>query len=190
MKSMIHERLTAIQQLALKANTFPTGSIENFVLKLEQTFKIGGKIVFLGNGGSAAEAMHLAAEFTGKCVLDHQPFAALCLNESQSSMTAVANDYGFEFIFSRAVKALLKPEDILVALSTSGKSPNVINALNDASKIGASCYLWTGSEIPKLENVEIWSVPARETPRIQEVHLMWGHIIAEVFEERLNVRSL
>ncbi len=169
-------------------DTFPVEKIERLILKLEETFNNGGKVAFVGNGGSAAEAMHLAAEFTGKCVVDHEPFPAICLNESQSSITAVANDFGFDFIFSRMVNALLKPKDLLIALSTSGRSSNVINAIESANLIGAQCYLWTGENIPQIANTEIWNVPSKETPRIQEVHLMWGHVIAEIFEERLSKR--
>jgi D-sedoheptulose 7-phosphate isomerase len=188
MRARILEKSTSIQKILLMDDTFPVEKIEKLILKLEETFNNGGKIAFVGNGGSAAEAMHLAAEFTGKCVVDHEPFPAICLNESQSSITAVANDFGFEFIFSRMVNALLKPKDLLIALSTSGKSSNVINAIESANLIGAQCYLWTGENIPQIANTEIWNVPSKETPRIQEVHLMWGHVIAEIFEERLSKR--
>jgi D-sedoheptulose 7-phosphate isomerase len=188
MQARILEKANSIQNLVFKVDAFPVAKIEKLVLDLEKTFKDGGKIAFLGNGGSAAEAMHLAAEFTGKCVVDHEPLPALCLNESQSSITAVGNDFGFEHVFSRMVKAFLKPNDILIALSTSGKSLNVINAIESANQIGVQCHLWTGEFVPELENTEIWTVPSNETPRIQEVHLMWGHILAEIFEERLARR--
>jgi D-sedoheptulose 7-phosphate isomerase len=188
MRARILEKSTSIQKILLMDDTFPVEKIEKLILKLEETFNNGGKIAFVGNGGSAAEAMHLAAEFTGKCVVDHEPFPAICLNESQSSITAVANDFGFDFIFSRMVNALLKPKDLLIALSTSGRSSNVINAIESANLIGAQCYLWTGENIPQIANTEIWNVPSKETPRIQEVHLMWGHVIAEIFEERLSKR--
>ncbi len=188
MRARILEKSTSIQKILLMDDTFPVEKIERLILKLEETFNNGGKVAFVGNGGSAAEAMHLAAEFTGKCVVDHEPFPAICLNESQSSITAVANDFGFDFIFSRMVNALLKPKDLLIALSTSGRSSNVINAIESANLIGAQCYLWTGENIPQIANTEIWNVPSKETPRIQEVHLMWGHVIAEIFEERLSKR--
>jgi D-sedoheptulose 7-phosphate isomerase len=132
--------------------------------------------------------MHLAAEFTGKCVIDHEPFPAICLNESQSSITAVSNDFGFEYVYSRMVQALLNPNDLLIALSTSGKSKNVIKAIESANQLGVHCYLWTGDNVPEIEHTEIWNVPSKETPRIQEVHLMWGHMISEIFEERLANR--
>ncbi len=189
MRARIFDKSASIRELLFLDDTFPVEKMERFILKLEETFESGGKVAFLGNGGSAAEAMHLAAEFTGKCVVDHKPFPAICLNESQSSITAVANDFGFEYVFSRMVQALLNPNDLLIALSTSGKSMNVIKAIESANQIGANCYLWTGENVPDVGQAEIWNVPSKETPRIQEVHLMWGHMIAEIFEERLANRG-
>lgn len=189
MRARIFDKSASIRKLLFLDDAFPVEKMERFILKLEETFESGGKVAFLGNGGSAAEAMHLAAEFTGKCVLDHKPFPAICLNESQSSITAVANDFGFEYVFSRMVQALLNPNDLLIALSTSGKSMNVIKAIESANQLGVHCYLWTGENVPDVEHTEIWNVPSKETPRIQEVHLIWGHMIAEVFEERLANRG-
>jgi len=152
-----------------------------------EAFLSGNKIAFIGNGGSAAEAMHLAAEFTGKCSVDHPPLDAICLNESQSSLTAIANDYGQDEIFSRQVRATLKKNDILIALSTSGKSRNILRAIDEAIKLQAKTFLWTGnhpskSDFPK--ELEIWEAPSASTPRIQEVHLLWGHILAQVVEAK------
>lgn len=188
MQLRILGKSASIRELLLSDDVFPVEKIEKLIFRLEETFERGGKVAFLGNGGSAAEAMHLAAEFTGKCVINHEPFPAICLNESQSSITAVANDFGFEYVYSRMVQALLNPNDLLIALSTSGKSMNVIKAIQSANQLGVHCYLWTGENIPEVEHTEIWNVPSKETPRIQEVHLMWGHIIAEIFEERLANR--
>lgn len=188
MRVRILDKSESIRKLLFSDDTFPVEKIEKLIFRLEETFERGGKVAFLGNGGSAAEAMHLAAEFTGKCVIDHEPFPAICLNESQSSITAVANDFGFEYVYSRMVQALLNPNDLLIALSTSGKSMNVIKAIESANQLGVHCYLWTGENVPEVEHTEIWNVPSKETPRIQEVHLMWGHMIAEIFEERLPNR--
>lgn len=147
----------------------------------------GARLAFLGNGGSAAEAMHFAAEFVSKCTVDHPPLSAICLNSSQSILTAVANDYGFEYVFERAVRAELRPGDILIALSTSGKSKNVLKAIYAASGIGVEVLLWTGkSDIDGLEGVEIWNCGLSTTPRIQEIHLVWGHLLAEYIETRFQ----
>ena len=142
----------------------------------------GNKIAFLGNGGSAAESMHIAAEFVSKCSNDHRPLNVVCLNESQSAITAIANDYGFEFVFERLVEAELRKDDILVALSTSGKSINVLNAINKALYIGVKVHLWTGQNVLDLNGVDMWSCELDSTPRIQELHLVWGHLLAEYVE--------
>ena len=147
-----------------------------------EALKKGSKIAFLGNGGSAAESMHIAAEFVSKCSNDHRPLNVVCLNESQSAITAIANDYGFEFVFERLVEAELRKDDILVALSTSGKSLNVLNAINKALHIGVKVHLWTGQNVLDLNGVDMWSCELESTPRIQELHLVWGHLLAEYVE--------
>lgn len=147
-----------------------------------EALKKGNKIAFLGNGGSAAESMHIAAEFVSKCSNDHRPLNVVCLNESQSAITAIANDYGFEFVFERLVEAELRKDDILVALSTSGKSINVLNAINKALYMGVKVHLWTGQNVLDLNGVDMWSCELESTPRIQELHLVWGHLLAEYVE--------
>jgi D-sedoheptulose 7-phosphate isomerase len=185
MDEIIGSRILDIETLFSNTEAFP----QNLLLKLAndilETFQAGKKIAFVGNGGSAAEAMHLAAEFTGKCVIPHRPLPALCLNESQSALTAIVNDFGIEYMFSRMVDSHLQEGDILIALSTSGKSKNIIEALSMAKKKQVNCYLWTGSDSPNIEGVEIWKVPSSSTPRIQEIHLAWGHIIAEAVESKI-----
>jgi D-sedoheptulose 7-phosphate isomerase len=186
MQSEIKDRIDSIKALILSESIIDEKLIITFIQKLLDAILQGNKIVFMGNGGSAAEATHLAAEFTGKCVLDHRPIAALCLNESLSAITAIGNDYGFNQIFKRQVEAHVNPGDIVIALSTSGRSQNILDALELAVKQNASTYLWTGNIDLEIPGVEIWRVPSNSTPRIQEIHLMWGHIIAEVFEIKLN----
>ena len=160
--------------------------VESRLLKLanevSNTLMAGGKIAFMGNGGSAAEAIHLAAEFVGKCVLDHKPWSAICLNESQSVLTAIANDFGYDQVFARQVEAHLRTNDLLIALSTSGKSPNILNAIDYAKKNGIKTILWTGNWELSIQDVDIWKVASQTTPRIQEIHLIWGHLLAELVE--------
>jgi D-sedoheptulose 7-phosphate isomerase len=175
-------RANAAVSLLNNPDTFPITEILELTQLLFSHLVKGGRVAFVGNGGSAAEAIHLAAEFTGKCVNPHPPVSALCLNESQSAITAIANDFGIDEIFSRQVQAHLREGDFLIALSTSGKSPNILKALSTAKTIGVNCYLWTGDVDVRLTGIQIWKVPSVSTPRIQEVHLMWGHIIAETFE--------
>ena len=186
MHNEILVRFEAAREIMQKDSAIDIIAIDKFIKKLLKAILDGNKIIFLGNGGSAAEATHLAAEFTGKCVVDHEPVSALCLNESISAITAIANDYGFEHIFLRQVQAHVREGDILVALSTSGSSRNILNAIGASTAIGASVYLWTGNIKEDIPGIEIWRVPSNSTPRIQELHLLWGHIIAEVFEIKLN----
>jgi len=186
MQSLIEARIEEIQDVIKLPGSFPKRQLEDFVSELLQTISKGKKIAFIGNGGSAAEALHIAAEFTGKCVYEHKPVAALCLNESVSAITSIGNDFGFTEIFARQVDALMESEDMLVALSTSGQSPNILRALEVARTKKINAYLWTGINEIHLPGVETWNVPSNSTPRIQEVHLMWGHIIAEAFEIELN----
>jgi D-sedoheptulose 7-phosphate isomerase len=170
------------RNLALNQETFNIEGLSKLSLDIVEVFNNGGKIAFMGNGGSAAEAMHLAAEFTGKCVVNHKPLPAICLNESQSSLTAIANDFGNEYVFSRQVDAHLKAGDLLIGLSTSGRSKNILNALDTASEKLIRSMIWMGDfefESPKYES---WKVPSKSTPRIQEIHLAWGHILAEIVE--------
>jgi D-sedoheptulose 7-phosphate isomerase len=166
-------------------DSFPEEKILSLATEFLHTFSNGNKVAFVGNGGSAAEAMHIAAEFTGKCVLDHRPLDVICLNESQSALTAIANDYGVEHIFSRQVEAHLRKNDILIGLSTSGRSANILNALESAQKIGVKTMLWTGASAPEISGVRIWRVPSDSTPRSQEIHLIWGHLLAELVESQL-----
>jgi D-sedoheptulose 7-phosphate isomerase len=150
--------------------------------KVYAKLNIGKCIAFVGNGGSAAEAIHLAAEFTGRCVIEHKPMRVMCLNESQSALTAIANDYGTEFMFSRLVEAHLSPGDVLIAMTTSGKSVNILRALEVANKLGVECYMWTGNISFELAGVKLMRVASNSTPRVQEIHLLWGHILAETVE--------
>ena len=189
MQTEVKIRLNSIRDLILNDLSVYENQIGTFIQTLLDAVNRGNKIVFMGNGGSAAEATHLAAEFTGKCVLPHRPIAAICLNESISAITAIGNDYGFNEIFTRQVEAHVKEGDVVVALSTSGRTQNVLAALELAVMLKAKCYLWTGKVNFDLPGVEIWKVASNSTPRIQEIHLMWGHIIAEVFEIMLNENS-
>lgn len=160
--------------------------IGRLVSRATETLERGGTIAFAGNGGSAAEANHLAAEFTGKCLIDHEPWRAISLNDSSPSLTAIGNDFGFESVFLRPSKAYLKEGDLLISLSTSGKSANIEKLLQDAAHRGIYGVLWTGKTYDESTNLtqaqEIWKVNSTITSRIQEVHLLWGHLLAELVE--------
>jgi D-sedoheptulose 7-phosphate isomerase len=136
----------------------------------------GSKVIFVGNGGSAAEASHLAAEFVGRCTHDRQPLPALALNDV-SAITAVGNDFGFDAVFARGVRALGAPGDVLVALSTSGASPNVLEAMSAAREAGMTTIAMTGRKGRRFAALADHGLvaPSEDTPRVQEVHLLWGH---------------
>lgn len=184
-ESQLEKLLQCVNDTLLHADAFPKEKILSLATEILDTFTNGNKVAFVGNGGSAAEAMHIAAEFTGKCVLDHRPLDVICLNESQSALTAIANDYGVEYIFSRQVEAHLKENDLLIGLTTSGKSANILQALKSAQEIGVKTMLWTGSSAPEIPGVRIWRAPSNSTPRAQEIHLIWGHLLAELVESQL-----
>lgn len=144
----------------------------------------GGKILVAGNGGSAAIASHVAAEFLGKCVHDRAPLPAVNLAESLSSVTAIGNDYGYDQIFVRGVRALARPGDVYLAMSTSGRSPNIVSSLAAARDLGVTTVAMTGFGGEHLRDAvdHLLVVPSRETPRIQEVHMLWAHAWCEAVD--------
>jgi len=149
--------------------------------------KIGGTIWFCGNGGSAADAQHLSAELSGRFYLDRKPFASEALHVNSSFMTAVANDFGFEHVYERMIEGIGKKGDVLVALSTSGNSPNIVLAVAKALQMGIKVIGLTGQTGGKLKNNcdILLKVPSPDTPRIQEAHIMLGHIICELVEKQM-----
>lgn len=150
-------------------------------------YQSGNKTLFCGNGGSAADAQHLAAELSGKFYLDRPPIHAVACHVNSSFMTAVSNDYGFETVYSRYIQAVGKKGDVLVAISTSGNSENILKAILQARQVGLSCIVLsgaTGGRMAAFADVLI-NVPSTDTPRIQETHILIGHIICELVESEL-----
>lgn len=182
----IDKKVADVKSVWAKSDNFPSENLTKIVKKFLLTLSSGNKIAFIGNGGSASEAMHLAAEFTGRCVIDHKPLPVICLNESQGSITAIANDYGFNFVFSRQVEAHLRKGDLLIALSTSGRSENILEALKTAVEMNVEAMLWMGDFVVDLPGVEVYKANSNSTPRIQEIHLAWGHIVAEIIESNID----
>lgn len=144
-----------------------------------------GKILFMGNGGSAADAQHLAAEFVGRFEKERRGLPAIALTTDTSLLTAVGNDYGFDMIFSRQVEALARPGDVVVGISTSGNSPNVVKALTVAKEMGAVTVGLTGTKVGKMDGLcdLCIKVPSEKTARIQEAHILIGHIICALVDE-------
>jgi D-sedoheptulose 7-phosphate isomerase len=155
--------------------------------KLIEAYEAGKKILVFGNGGSAADAQHIAAELVGKYYMDRRPLPAEALTVNTSSLTAIGNDYAFERIFARQVEALGNPGDVAIGISTSGNSPNVIEAVRAAKKKGMITIGLTGAEGGRLRNEVDYCicVPSKDTPRIQEAHILIGHIWCELIERAL-----
>jgi D-sedoheptulose 7-phosphate isomerase len=152
-----------------------------------KAFKTEKKLLFCGNGGSAADAQHLAAEFSGRYYLNRAPLHAEALHTDTSFMTAVANDFSFDQVYSRLIKGIGKDGDILIGMSTSGNSKNVTKALEQAKKQGLITIGFTGKKGGEMNNHcdLIINIPSNDTPRIQECHLMLGHAICELVEKEL-----
>jgi D-sedoheptulose 7-phosphate isomerase len=148
----------------------------------------GNKILICGNGGSAADAQHIAAEFVGRFENERIALPAIALTTDTSALTALGNDYGFERIYARQIEALARPGDVLIALSTSGNSPNIISAIMSARKIGCEVVGLTGAKGKKLASLcdKCILIPSDRTARIQEAHITVGHIWCEIIDERIN----
>jgi D-sedoheptulose 7-phosphate isomerase len=154
---------------------------------LVNALKQGNKALLFGNGGSAADAQHIAAELVGRFAFDRPALPALALSVNSSCVTAIGNDYGFERVFSRQLEALARPGDVAIGISTSGNSSNVLNAMSTARKMGLHTIALTGGTGGNLQGSvdHCICVPSNETPRIQECHILIGHIIAELVEREI-----
>ncbi len=146
-----------------------------------------GKVLFCGNGGSAADAQHLAAELSGRFYYDREPLFAEALHVNTSYLTAVANDYSYDEIYARLVKAKGKKADVLIGISTSGNSENIIRAFKVANKLGMTTVGMTGLTGGKMKEYSdvLINIPSEDTPRIQETHILAGHIICELIESEI-----
>jgi D-sedoheptulose 7-phosphate isomerase len=154
---------------------------------LVDAFHERNKVFLFGNGGSAADAQHIAAEFVGRFVFDRPALPALALSVNSSAVTAIGNDYGFDLVFSRQIEALGRQGDVAIGISTSGNSPNVLGAIVAAKKMGMHTAALTGCTGGKLRNIvdHCVCVPSNETPRIQECHILIGHIVSELVERTI-----
>ena len=161
--------------------------IQNVAEHCISAFKNDGKVLLCGNGGSASDAQHIAAELSGRFNYNRDPLYAEALHVNSSYVTAVANDYSYDVIYSRMIKAAGKKNDVLIGITTSGNSANVVNALAEAKKQGMITVAFTGSKIGKVDDiVDICiKVPSVNTARIQETHILIGHVICEVIETSL-----
>lgn len=187
MKNEIEKKMResiSVKEACIK-NTLP--EIEKSINTILDCYRNGGKIAIFGNGGSAADAQHIACEFVSKFRMERHSLPAIAFNANTSIITAVANDYSFERIFEKQVEGLVNKGDVVIGITTSGNSPNVIRGIEKANAIGAKTVALTGGSGGKIANVaEITiKVPSDDTPRIQESHITIGHIICEIVEREL-----
>jgi len=161
-------------------------NFEAVVEKVLTRLKQGGKIIFLGNGGSMAQAKHLAGELAGKYLIEREALPGIAL-DSEVILTAVANDYNFDYSFERMIEAYCTDKDVVIGLTTSGNSKNVIAALRKAKEMGCFAVAFTGRDGGKIKGVAdiCLIVPSYSTPRIQEIHLLLGHTLCELVEKQL-----
>ena len=159
--------------------------IERLARQCVDALHKGGKVIFAGNGGSFADAQHLSAEFVSRFMYDRAPLASVALGTNSSAMSAIGNDYGYEQVFSREFAAIAKADDVFVPISTSGNSPNVLAAVKVARELGIATVGLAGETGGKMKSLcDCICVPSRETARIQECHIMIGHILCGLVEER------
>jgi D-sedoheptulose 7-phosphate isomerase len=179
------------QSIDIKQSIIQNDSLIDTIQKVAdiivETYKNSGKLLLCGNGGSAADAQHIAAELSGRFYINRPPLNAEALHVNSSFITAIANDFSFNEVYSRSVEAFGKKGDVLIAISTSGNSENIINAAIKAKAMGMIVVGFTGDTGGKLKEFcsYLVNVPSKITPRIQEAHILIGHIICEIVENNL-----
>lgn len=187
MQSFIAAQLQEQRAVLARIETEQAGQIVKIANRLVETLKIGNKLLIMGNGGSAADAQHFAAEIVGRFKMERPGLPAIALSTDTSIITAIGNDYGFERIFSRQVEALAAPGDALIGISTSGNSPNVLQALLTGRQAGCSAIGLLGKDGGTIENTCDLAliIPSDDTPRIQEGHITVIHILCDLIEQSL-----
>jgi D-sedoheptulose 7-phosphate isomerase len=176
----------AVKELLLRDNKL-ISMISKVSELLIDAFRSKNKVILFGNGGSAADAQHIAAEFVGRFAFNRAALPALALNVNTSCITAIGNDYGFDQVFSRQIEALGRAGDVAIGISTSGNSTNVIQAVSVAKRMGIRTVAFNGGNGGKLKEAvdHCICIPSTETPRIQECHILIGHIISELVERTI-----
>lgn len=189
MKDFIKTRIKASADLktSLLSNDSILNTIDSVVKEIIESYKKDGKVLWAGNGGSAADAQHLAAELSGRFYYDRPPLFSEALHVNTSYTTAVANDYSYDEIYARLIRAMGRKGDVLIGLSTSGNSGNVVKALEVANQIGIITVGFTGETGGKMAGLckYLVNIPSKDTPRIQECHMVIGHTICELVELNL-----
>ena len=181
--SYLEDSLSVVSSIV--ANKGLQSKIEQLALLIVSSLKKGGKIMFIGNGGSAADSQHMAAEYVSRFAFDRKGLPGIALTTDTSILTAIGNDYSFDNVFSRQLNALGNEGDILIAYSTSGRSLNIVKAINEAKSMGIYSVLFTGLEGSALSNADLMTIasPSSSTPHIQEGHLILGHLLCYLVEK-------
>jgi D-sedoheptulose 7-phosphate isomerase len=187
MQAGIHQMFRDSAAVKLRFAEQYAPRIEAAAQRMADALQRGGKLLFFGNGGSAADAQHLAGEFVNKFLRDRGALAAVALTTDTSVLTSIGNDLGFDQVFARQVEALARPGDVVVAISTSGNSPNVLRGVEAARRLGCTTVGMTGGSGGLLAAIvdEAFVVPSSETPRIQETHITLGHALCATVDEIL-----
>lgn len=182
---------TAAVLAAMLADGALLSTVERVATRCAAAISTGNKVMFCGNGGSAADCQHLAAELVGKLVFPRPAMAGLALTTDSSALTAIGNDFGYEYVFSRQVEGLGRPGDVLVGISTSGRSVNVVRAFEAARRLSVTTVALTGSvRGPIADLADEWlAIPSTETPKIQEGHIVLGHIFCSLVEAQTQARA-
>lgn len=172
----------------LLSNEAFIGKVELISNVIIECYKNGGKVILCGNGGSASDALHIAGELVGRFKLERNSLPAIALNADVATLTAIANDYGYEFVFSRQVEGFMLEKDVLIGISTSGNSQNILNALKVGNEKGGKTIALLGKDGGEIKNIADFSIviPSQDTARIQECHIMVGHILCELVELYIN----
>lgn len=185
-KGLIESRISAHNDMiaAFAASSSLKGAVASAADVIEKCFRAGGKVYFCGNGGSAADAQHLAAEFSGRFYIDREGLPAEALHCNTSYMTAVANDYSYDIVYARMMAGMGREGDVLVGISTSGNSANIVKAFEVCRQKGIKTIAFTGEGGGKMKDLAdvLVNVPSKDTPRIQEAHILAGHMVCEIVE--------
>lgn len=178
------EESISVKKRFVNENTDTIIEVANLIA---DTFNMGGKLLLFGNGGSAADASHIAAEFVNRFKMERPAFPAIALNTDMAVLTSIANDYSYDSVFERQLKALGQAGDVVIAISTSGSSPNVIKAVEAAKRKKIKTIAFTGEKGDRLASLSdyVFAIPSNNTPRIQETHITLAHVLCQMVEEIL-----
>ncbi|NCN43410.1 MAG: phosphoheptose isomerase [Piscirickettsiaceae bacterium CG_4_9_14_3_um_filter_43_564] len=179
------EKALKAHQIAVESVIKSSQQLEALIAKMSETLAAGGKVLWMGNGGSAADAQHMAAELMVRYVKNRQPLASIALTTDSSILTAHSNDYAYESVFARQIEGLAKPGDIVIGLSTSGNSENVVQGITQANLQGCVSVAMTGESVSKLSEISTYCfrVASNETARVQEAHSFICHLLCEGLDE-------